>query len=63
MAKYNFTRELICPYCGLGKVLADGKGKISISVQCPKCHRFFIGSLDTLKTECGEAQKRQGRKF
>lgn len=63
MAKYDFTRELSCPYCGQCKVLADGKGKISISTQCPKCHRFFIESLDTLETECGEAHKRQDRRF
>lgn len=61
MVNGNFTRHLVCPWCHQGEVLADGKAKLSISAQCPKCHRFFVGSLDSLKTERSSACKRLGR--
>ena len=48
---YSFNRHLICPGCKKGEVLADGKAKVTVSVMCPKCKRFFWGDLDTLKTE------------
>ena len=52
---YSFTRHLICPWCQKGEVLADGKAKVTVSVMCPKCKRFFWGDLDTLKTEKANA--------
>lgn len=58
----TFHRHLICPWCQKGEVLADGQAKISLSIECPKCHRFFIGSMDTLKAERSAACKRTGRK-
>lgn len=58
----KFTHHLICPWCGHGEVLADGRGKLSISAQCPKCRRFFEGDLDTLTTIKTQPQKRLGRK-
>lgn len=61
MAISSFTRHLKCPWCHDGEVLADGKAKVSVSAQCPKCHKFFIGSLDSLKTERSSACKRLGR--
>jgi len=61
MVKSAFTRHLKCPWCQQGEVLADGKAKVSVSAQCPKCHKFFTGSLDTLKTERSTACKRLGR--
>ena len=61
MGVYLFNRYLKCPWCRDGEVLADGKAKVRISVQCPKCHKFFTGSLDTLITERSAACKRLGR--
>lgn len=58
----NFTRHLLCPWCKKGETLADGKAKVTISVQCPKCGRFFLGDLDTLKTEKTKACRRMGRR-
>lgn len=58
---YSFNRHLICPWCKKGEVLADGKAKVTVSVMCPKCNRFFWGDLDTLKTDKATAQRRSGR--
>lgn len=62
MAGNGFYRHLKCPWCHDGEVLADGKAKVSVSVQCPKCSKIFVGSLDSLITERSKACKRQGRK-
>ena len=61
MSRYRFSREFLCPWCGKGKFLADGKGKVTVSVQCPKCGRCYTGDLDTLKTERAAACKAQKR--
>ena len=58
----RFVRRMVCPWCQKGEVLADDKAKAAISVECPKCHRFFVGSLDSLKTERATACKRVGRR-
>ena len=58
---YSFNRRLICPWCRRGEVLADGKAKVTVSVMCPKCNRFFWADLDTQKTEKAKAQRRSGR--
>lgn len=55
---YNFFRHLKCPWCGKGEILADGRAKITISVQCPRCGKVFYGDLDTLATEKGKAYRR-----
>jgi phage FluMu protein Com len=57
----QYNRKLVCPWCNKGEVLADGKAKVTLSIMCPKCSRFFTGDLDTLKTERAVAQKRLGR--
>ncbi|MEG1640045.1 MAG: hypothetical protein RR867_07380 [Ruthenibacterium sp.] len=62
MQAFVFSRHLVCPWCSKGEVLADAKGKITISAQCPKCRRFFTGSLDTLKTERSTACKQLGKR-
>lgn len=59
--QHLFHRHLVCPWCKKGEVLADGKAKVTVSVMCPKCKRFFQGDLDTLKTEKAVAQRRSGR--
>lgn len=56
----KFDRRLICPWCQKGLTLADGKAKVSISVMCPKCRRYYIADLDTLKTEKASALKKIG---
>lgn len=61
MAGNDFSRHLKCPWCHEGEILADGKAKISVSVQCPKCRKIFVGSLDSLITERSKACKRLGR--
>lgn len=61
MSKYRFNRVFLCPWCSKGKFLADGKGKVTVSIQCPKCGRYFVGDLDTSKTERTAACKSQMR--
>jgi len=56
-----FNRHLICPWCLKGEALADGKAQVTISIQCPRCGKVFLGDLDTLKTEKGKACKRANR--
>lgn len=58
----QFNRKMICPWCGHGETMADGRAKVTISVQCAKCKRVYWGDLDTLRTERGTAQKRIGRR-
>jgi len=56
-----FKHHLTCPWCGKGEVLADGIGKLTISVQCPRCKNFYLGDLDTLRTIKTQPQRRLGR--
>ena len=56
-----FKHHLTCPWCGRGEVLADGIGKLTISVQCPRCKNFYLGDLDTLRTIKTQPQRRLGR--
>lgn len=56
-----FKHHLTCPWCGKGEVLADGFGKLTISVQCPRCKNFYLGDLDTLRTIKTQPQRRLGR--
>lgn len=62
MAKYNFNRHFPCPWCKKGEALADGKGKVTISLVCPKCERVYLVDLDTGKTERSTACRRTGRR-
>ena len=55
--------HLICPFCGKGELLADEKGKVTVSVQCPKCKNYFKADLDAMKTERAQAQPRMGLSF
>lgn len=57
-----FTRKMICPWCGHGETMADGRAKVTISVQCAKCRKVYLADLDTLKTERGVAQRRTMRR-
>lgn len=57
----QFNIHLVCPYCHKGEALADGKGKITLSLMCPKCGGFFTADLDTLKIERAKACRRTGR--
>lgn len=61
MVVRKFYIHHVCPWCNKGEVLADGKGKITLSVQCPKCGRFFTADMDKLKTERATAQRRTSR--
>ena len=56
-----FKHHLTCPWCGKGEVLADGIGKLTISVQCPRCKNFYLGDLDALRTIKTQPQRRLGR--
>lgn len=62
MNNHQFFVHLLCPWCHKGEVLSDGKAKITISVCCPICGRYYTGDLDAIKTERSAACKRQGRK-
>ena len=37
MKEKMMSIHLRCPWCEGSETLADGKGKVTISVQCPKC--------------------------
>lgn len=52
--------HLKCPWCEKGEILASGRASVEISAQCPKCHKFFIGNLYTLRTEKSKACRRVG---
>lgn len=54
------TLHLKCPWCEKGEILANGRAKVIISAQCPKCHKFFVGDLYTLRTEKSKACRRAG---
>lgn len=57
----NFHIHLICPYCHKGEALADGKAKVTLSIRCPKCGRFYTADLDTMQTEPSQPLRRVGR--
>lgn len=54
--------HLKCPWCDKGETLSDGRGKITISVQCGKCNNTYLADLDTLKTMRSKSQRRLGRR-
>lgn len=54
----NCLVHLKCPWCDKGEVIANGRAKIIISAQCPKCHKFFEGDLDNETTIKSKAYKR-----
>lgn len=54
--------HLWCPWCGRGETLSDGRGKVTISVQCEKCHHPYLADLDSMKTERTKPQRRLGRR-
>lgn len=58
----QFNRQATCPWCGKGTVMADGKGKVTVSVKCEKCRHCFTVDLDNMKTERCGAQKKLGRR-
>lgn len=58
----RFNIHMICPWCKKGEALADGRAKVTMSIQCPKCGRFYLADLDTMKTEKGNACRRMGRR-
>lgn len=59
--KNDFSYHLICPVCKRGEIISDGKGKITVSVQCPKCRNIFKADLDAMKTERSSPQRRNNR--
>lgn len=62
MINIRFKYHYICPWCKKGEVLSDSRGKITLSIQCPKCGRFFVADMDSLITNRSVAQKRIGRR-
>ena len=54
----SFNNHIVCPWCNKGEVLTDGKSQVSISIQCPKCGKIYIGDLGTLKVYRGKACRR-----
>ena len=61
MKRREMTVHLKCPWCGKGETLADGRGKVTISVQCRKCGNTYLADLDLAVTERATPQRRQGR--
>lgn len=41
MKEKMMSIHLRCPWCEGSETLADGKGKVTISVQCPKCKHIY----------------------
>ena len=41
MKEKQMSIHLRCPWCEGSETLADGKGKVTISVQCPKCKHIY----------------------
>ena len=54
--------HLKCPWCEKGETLSDGRGKITISVQCEKCHHTYLADLDRNITMRAKPIKRLGRR-
>lgn len=54
----DFKRRAKCPHCGKGFVSADEEACGTISVQCNRCHKFYLVNLATLKTVVAHAQQR-----
>ena len=61
MQGLRFKYHHVCPWCKKGEVLSDARGKIVLSVQCPKCGHIFIADMDNLTTDRASAQKRLNR--
>ena len=59
---YELQYHLRCPWCGKGETLADGRGKVTISVQCGKCNSTYLADLDTMSTMRTKPQRRLGRR-
>ncbi len=57
----EMCHHLHCPWCGKGETLADGRAKVTISVQCKKCGNTYLADLDKLITEKAKPQRRKGR--
>ena len=58
----ELKHHMPCPWCGKGETLSDGRSKVTISNQCPKCGRVYLADLDTLKTMRFKPQRRQYRR-
>ena len=58
----EMKHRLPCPWCDKGETLSDGRGKVTISVRCEKCHQTYLVDLDTLKTMRSKPQRRLGRR-
>ena len=58
----EMRNHLKCPWCNKGETLSDGRGKVTISVRCEKCHNFYIADLDLITTMRGNSVKRIGRR-
>ena len=41
MKEKQMSIHLRCPWCEGSETLADGKGKVTISVQCSKCKHIY----------------------
>ena len=57
----NFGYHIKCPCCGSGKISADGKGDVILSVICPKCRETFIADLNTMKATPSKRIRKKGR--
>lgn len=61
MQTVRFKYHHVCPWCKKGEVLSDARGKITLSIQCPKCGHIFTADMDRLTTDRSTAQKRLSR--
>lgn len=62
MREAEFDKYVNCPWCDKGEVLVERTAKTIISMQCPKCRKFYRVDLETLRTERSAACRREHRK-
>jgi len=52
-----------CPWCTKGEVYSEGRGRVSVTVRCPKCLHFYRIRLDTYSVERVQARRRTPNKL
>lgn len=55
--KRELPKEIKCPKCRKGKIMADKYANGIISCQCPKCGAFFRADLNTLEVIISRAER------
>ena len=54
MAQYECKKYIHCPKCG--KIMMKCNGKCNIEIECSKCHRRIIVSMDEIQITIKEKE-------